>query len=243
MLEILNNLNWFVTLFFSFFFGFSLPCDLHMYNEVGWGGERRLLWDWIFFVVHYLYQLIWDSAQQSFLASLTFKQVNVLKQDRHLCQDRVITCGNRCTWFMEFNLTWAVSKLCCGYFESLFSLTFKQGAILSVGKAGCMMEGALQPGICSVVIYSCDSCRRWAKRVWAWVHWPCTSMGPWQWGFSCQQPCWMAGIAAVSSQEEAFISFWLLQTGLISVLFIQVFLYKFSKDIEFDLCVHSFPSS
>lgn len=182
-----------------------------------------------FFVVHYLYQLIWDSAQQSFLVSLTFKQVNVLKQDKHRCQERATTYANRCTWFMEFNLTWAASNLCCGYFERVFSLTFKQGAVLSVGKAGCVMEGALQPSICSMVIYSCDFCSLWAKRVWAWVHQPCALVGWWQWGFSCQQPCWMAGIAAVSNQEEAFISFWLLQTGLISVLFIQVFYTNFPK--------------
>lgn len=180
----------------------------------GRGGEGRLLWDWIFFFCSLSIPANMRQCPIEFLSIPYFKA-----GERTETRETLLIPGemyaNTCTWFTEFNLTRTVSNLCCGYFESLFSLTFKQGAVLSVGKTGCVMGGALQPGICSVVIYNCDLCRLRAKRVWAWVHRPRTSAGRWQWGFSCQQPCWMAGTAAVSNQEEAIVSFWLLQTGLI----------------------------
>lgn len=137
--------------------------------------------------------------------------------------------------FMEIYLIWTAAKLHLGYFDKLLVLTRKQDAdtwwkepCIPVSAAWFSVAGALQ-----------------AHRKWVWEREGCLclSVGLWQWGFACQHPHCMAGTAAVSNQEEAIVSFWLLQTGLIWVLFIQVFLSKFSKDPEFDLCICSFPSN
>lgn len=67
-----------------------------------------------------------------------------------------------------------------------------------------MMDGVLHPCSCSMKIYRCVFCRLIGNSERELVVYVGGSV---MMGFTCQHPWCMAGVAAVSNQEEAIVSF------------------------------------